>query len=109
VTGTAAAQAGFRAQAEVTGAARRLPVGTEVVLLRVGQEALAHVRKHASARNVEVRLCYAGTTVRLTVRDDGTGFDPIKTHRRLRPRRHARPVPAGRRDGHGNREAGRRH
>ena len=76
VTSTAAAQAGFRAQVEVTGAARRLPTGTEVVLLRVGQEALANVRKHAAARNVEVRLCYAGTTVRLTVKDDGTGFDP---------------------------------
>jgi signal transduction histidine kinase len=75
VTSTAAAQAGFRAQVEVTGAARRLPTGTEVVLLRVGQEALANVRKHAAARNVDVRLCYAGTTVRLTVRDDGTGFD----------------------------------
>ena len=61
---------------QVTGAARRLPTGTEVVLLRVGQEALANVRKHAAARNVEVRLCYAGTTVRLTVKDDGTGFDP---------------------------------
>jgi signal transduction histidine kinase len=79
VTGTAAAQAGLRADVEVTGTARRLPTGTEVVLLRVAQEALANVRKHAAAGNVEVRLCYAGTAVRLTVRDDGQGFDPART------------------------------
>jgi signal transduction histidine kinase len=76
VTGTAAAQAGLHAEVEVTGTARRLPTGTEVVLLRVAQEALANVRKHAAAGNVEVRLWYAGTTVGLTIKDDGRGFDP---------------------------------
>jgi len=54
----------------------RLPAGTEVVLLRVCQEALANVRKHAAARQVSVRLRYADATVRLTVTDDGRGFDP---------------------------------
>ena len=76
VTDATAAQAGLRARAEVTGTARRLPTGTEVVLLRVCQEALANVRKHAAARQAEVRLCYADSTVRLTVTDDGNGFDP---------------------------------
>ena len=60
----------------MTGTARRLPTGTEVVLLRVCQEALANVRKHAAAREVAVRLCYADDVVRLTVADDGAGFDP---------------------------------
>jgi signal transduction histidine kinase len=78
VTGATGAQAGIEAHAEVTGAARRLPTGTEVVLLRVCQEALANVRKHAAARQVRVRLCYASRTVRLTVEDDGKGFDPGK-------------------------------
>jgi signal transduction histidine kinase len=76
VTSTTGAQAGIEAHAEVTGTARRLPTGTEVVLLRVCQEALANVRKHAGARQVRVRLCYAGAAVRLTVTDDGKGFDP---------------------------------
>ena len=76
VTGTTGAQVGIQAHAEVTGTARRLPTGTEVVLLRVCQEALANVRKHAAARQVSVRLCYADATVRLTVTDDGRGFDP---------------------------------
>jgi signal transduction histidine kinase len=76
VTGATAAQAGLEADAEVTGTARRLPTGTEVVLLRVCQEALANVRQHAAARQVRVRLCYAAASVRLTVTDDGRGFDP---------------------------------
>ncbi len=76
VTGATGAQAGIEARAEVTGTARRLPTGTEVVLLRVCQEALANVRKHAAARQVRVRLCYTGSTVRLTVSDDGKGFVP---------------------------------
>jgi signal transduction histidine kinase len=80
VTSATGAQAGIEAHAELTGTARRLPTGTEVVLLRVCQEALANVRKHADARQVRVRLCYAGTTVRLTVTDDGKGFDPGGTN-----------------------------
>jgi len=51
-----------------------------VVLLRVCQEALANVRKHAAARQVSVGLCYADSTVQLTVKDDGHGFDPQKAN-----------------------------
>lgn len=51
-------------------------MGTEVVLLRVCQEALANARKHAAAHQVAVLLSYADDVVRLTVADDGAGFDP---------------------------------
>ncbi len=70
------AEADVQVHSEVTGTVRRLPTGTEVVLLRVGQEALANVRKHAAAHQVAVRLSYADDVVRLTVADDGAGFDP---------------------------------
>ncbi|MBO0806624.1 MAG: sensor histidine kinase [Nocardiopsaceae bacterium] len=62
-------------RSEVSGVKRSLPTATEVVLLRVAQEALANVRKHAAARQVDVGLCYADGAVRLTVADDGRGFD----------------------------------
>ena len=75
VADATAAAADIEVTAEATGTARRLPMGTEVVLLRVCQEALANVRKHAAARQVSVRLCYADGVVRLTVADDGGGFD----------------------------------
>jgi signal transduction histidine kinase len=69
------AAAGLSVMAEATGTARRLPTGTEVVLLRVCQEALANVRKHATAQKASVQLSYADARVRLTVSDDGAGFD----------------------------------
>jgi signal transduction histidine kinase len=75
VSDATAAAAGLEVTAEATGTARRLPTGTEVVLLRVCQEALANVRKHAAAGQVSVRLSYADAKVRLTVADDGAGFD----------------------------------
>jgi signal transduction histidine kinase len=76
VAGATGAESEVQARAEVTGTARRLPMGIEVVLLRVCQEALANVRKHAAAQQVAVRLSYADDVVRLTVADDGAGFDP---------------------------------
>jgi signal transduction histidine kinase len=58
------------------GTPRPLPMPTEVVLLRVCQEALSNVRKHAGARSAAVRLGYDQAAVRLEVSDDGAGFDP---------------------------------
>jgi signal transduction histidine kinase len=60
---------------EISGDRRPLPTATEVVLLRVCQEALANVRKHAHANAVDVCLQYADAAVNLTVVDDGKGFD----------------------------------
>ena len=60
----------------VCGTARPLPMATEVVLLRVCQEALANVRKHAGADKVTVELRYDPEAVLLEVIDDGAGFDP---------------------------------
>jgi signal transduction histidine kinase len=49
---------------------------SEVQLLRVVQEALTNVRKHASASMVVVRLSGDRTCVSMSVVDDGVGFDP---------------------------------
>lgn len=59
-----------------TGTPRPLPMATEVVLLRVCQEALANVRKHAGAQSSTVRLSYEPSAVVLEVGDDGQGFSP---------------------------------
>ena len=58
------------------GRPRPLPGDTEAHLLRVGQEALTNVLKHARAANVLVELGYGDCEVRLHVEDDGQGFDP---------------------------------
>jgi len=72
LSGASAAGASFG----LTGEPRPLPMATEVVLLRVCQEALSNVRKHACARLVAVGLSYDPGQVRLEVSDDGQGFDP---------------------------------
>jgi signal transduction histidine kinase len=76
LTERAASELGVQARFEVDGAPRPLPVSSEVVLLRVCQEALSNVRKHASAASARVRLSYGADSVRLAVSDDGRGFDP---------------------------------
>jgi PAS domain S-box-containing protein len=48
----------------------------EVQLLRIIQEALSNVRKHAGARRVQVSFAAQGDQARVTVEDDGQGFDP---------------------------------
>ncbi|HSR84380.1 MAG TPA: sensor histidine kinase [Streptosporangiaceae bacterium] len=76
ITERAGTELGIEASFATEGAGRRLPAATEVVLLRTGQEALANVRKHAAAKKVTVRLCYASDSVVLEVIDNGAGFDP---------------------------------
>jgi signal transduction histidine kinase len=70
------AEPGMDASFGLSGTPRPLPMAAEVVLLRVCQEALANVRKHASAHSATVRLGYEPQAVRLEVSDDGAGFDP---------------------------------
>jgi signal transduction histidine kinase len=69
-------QLGLSADFNVAGVPRPLGMDAEVMLLRVCQEALANVRKHARAHRTSVRLSYAAGSVRLDVEDDGAGFDP---------------------------------
>jgi signal transduction histidine kinase len=48
-------------------------LGVEV--LRVLREALVNVRRHSNARRVEVDLCRSRDKMRLSVADNGRGFD----------------------------------
>ncbi len=48
----------------------------EIQLLRVVQEALSNVRKHAQAEHVVVHIAQTNGRLDVEVRDDGTGFDP---------------------------------
>ncbi len=75
LTERAGQELGISAEFGVAGEPRTLGTGAEVVLVRVCQEALSNVRKHAQARSVRVRLSFAGPRVRLEVADDGVGFE----------------------------------
>lgn len=56
-----------------------VPTPADAALLRVCQEALSNVTRHAEAERVVVTLGYSPDEVRLDVRDDGGGFDPTTT------------------------------
>ncbi|HYO61989.1 MAG TPA: ATP-binding protein, partial [Actinomycetota bacterium] len=45
------------------------------VVYQIVQESIANIRKHAAARNVDVRLSDEHGSLCVTVRDDGRGFD----------------------------------
>jgi signal transduction histidine kinase len=68
------ATSGVAAEVKTTGDAHALHPEVEVTLLRVAQEALANVAKHAAASRTGITLSYMGDVVTLDVRDDGTGF-----------------------------------
>ena len=63
-------------QFSIFGAYRPLPPGTEQEILRVAQEAIHNVRKHAAATHLRVQLEYGPTHIALEVRDDGRGLPP---------------------------------
>ena len=69
-------QTSTRPEFVVTGEPRQLPATVDECILRVAQEALANVRKHANASRVTVTLSYLDDDVALDVRDDGVGFEP---------------------------------
>ena len=67
-----------KASFDTSGVRRELPSQAQAALLRICQEALTNIRKHANAANVDVRLEYSGNQASLTVVDDGLGFEPIR-------------------------------
>lgn len=65
---------GVRAGFTVTGTPEQLHAEVEATLLRIAQEALANVDRHARARRAGVTLSYMDDEVTLDIRDDGRGF-----------------------------------
>ena len=63
---------------------REVPAPLATVVYRCVQELLNNVAKHASAREVRVRLAAAEGTLRLQVRDDGVGVDTASAESRRR-------------------------
>jgi signal transduction histidine kinase len=76
LAGRLAEETGLHAHATVTGTERPLGAKAEAALLRIAQEGLANVRKHAAASQVTLTLSYLDDVVVLDVADDGAGFDP---------------------------------
>jgi signal transduction histidine kinase len=63
-------------EVRVRGGEPRLAPNAELALLRIAQEALHNALRHAPGAGILLRLDQDDLEVRLTVRDDGPGFDP---------------------------------
>lgn len=61
---------------ETKGVAQGLPEVVEENVLRIGQEALTNIAKHAHAPRVRIALEFDPRLLRLRVEDDGAGFNP---------------------------------
>ncbi len=70
-----AARAGLKLDLDIGAHLENLAPAVEQCLYRVAQEALTNVARHANAASVEVALARENGQVRLTVSDDGCGFD----------------------------------
>jgi two-component system sensor histidine kinase DegS len=66
---------GIKSELKVYGDRRRLPPETELVLFRIIQEALNNVRRHSLASRVVTMLEFGEDSVRITVDDNGQGFE----------------------------------
>jgi two-component system sensor histidine kinase UhpB len=69
-------RAGLRVDFRADESIPRLDTAVETACFRIGQEAVTNVLRHAHAKTLAVELCRADQSMRLTVRDDGVGFDP---------------------------------
>ncbi|WP_214406942.1 sensor histidine kinase [Pseudonocardia lacus] len=72
---------GIEARMRVEGAERALPPGHDIVLMRVGQEAVANVRKHAGASRLDLELIFDPAATVMRISDDGRGFDATAERR----------------------------
>ena len=80
-----AARLGITVQVAGTEPNPRLPHAAEISLFRIAQEALANVSKYARAKRVDLAVEWDEDEVRMTVVDDGIGFDPTKISATERP------------------------
>jgi signal transduction histidine kinase len=78
---------GIRVSVEGDEQMERVPQTSEIALFRIAQEALNNVAKHAHARHVDIALARNGSSIVMSVSDDGMGFDaaPAMASRRRRP------------------------
>jgi len=69
-------QAGMDVSVVVTGSERRLESYLEVMVFRAVQELLGNASRHSQATVIKVQVDLGNENIRVTVDDNGRGFDP---------------------------------
>jgi signal transduction histidine kinase len=73
------AENGVQVRMKVTGTPRSLTSSAETALLRISQEAMHNIHKHAQAKNVNITFSFMEDIFVMDIADDGQGFDRSKT------------------------------
>ncbi len=81
---SAAGRAGFLLDLRLDSDLGDVPEGVQQSLYRIAQEALANVVDHAQAQLVQLALVREDGQIRMTIRDDGRGFDPRQPEEEFR-------------------------
>ncbi len=76
---TSFADEGVDVRIEAEQASLRLPAHIEVTLFRIVQEAMSNIARHAGAAHVRIGLVATGGRARVSIVDDGLGFDVART------------------------------
>jgi len=66
---------GITVEVKTAGAERRVAPEAELVLFRIVQEALRNVWRHSEATSAWVTVEFYDNKTRMTIKDDGKGFD----------------------------------
>lgn len=101
-----AGQAGLVVTSSIDESPKRLPITVEVELLRIAQEAITNVRRHAQATNLWLSVTVEPPRAHISITDDGRGLKPGRDDsfgitgmreraRRIGARLHVGPGPEG--------------
>jgi signal transduction histidine kinase len=71
--------AGLRCRSQIVDDEPPLPQDMAIALFRVAQEALTNVLRHAHAQTVDLRFSSDADGYRMSIADDGIGFDPARS------------------------------
>lgn len=72
------AENNIQVKMKVTGTPRPLKSPAETALLRISQEAMQNINKHAQAKNVNITFSFMEDIFVMDIADDGISFDPSK-------------------------------
>jgi two-component system, NarL family, sensor kinase len=65
----------YETKIEVIGIEKNLDPEKKLIIFRIAQEVLNNIIKHAEARNISVLLCFSPDQIKLSIEDDGIGFE----------------------------------
>ena len=65
----------YDANLSVEGSSKDIGTKNEIFLYRILQEAIQNIIRHANASVIDIFLFYEKSTVRLSIKDNGAGFD----------------------------------